>query len=310
MRSTPQRRAILAAFAGGAAEHLSADEVYARAAESLPELSRGTVYATLAEFTEAGLLASFGTPEPVRYETNTEAHAHFRCRLCLRIFDVVIEPPDPGPFERHGFHVERMDLRAEGVCKECDDYQAGLRAGARGIARSGASADSLEGPGAAAAEIDSPLGPLLIAATPSGVARLAFAEHADAQSVRALALNRRSHNAARAHVRAAAEQLAGYFSGDPAAASCEIDWAALRDALALQAALAIPYGVQRSYSDLGLELPARELGRVYGANPIPILVPCHRVTRGAETPGSYVGGVERRRWLLEHEREHSKVEAR
>src|SRR5690348_18104211 len=71
LRSTPQRRAILAAFRGGTAEHLSADEVYARAAESVPDLSRGTVYATLAEFSELGLLSASGAPEPVRYETNT-----------------------------------------------------------------------------------------------------------------------------------------------------------------------------------------------------------------------------------------------
>ena len=48
LRSTPQRRAILGAFQGGPTEHLSADEVYARAAKSLPDLSRGTVYAALA----------------------------------------------------------------------------------------------------------------------------------------------------------------------------------------------------------------------------------------------------------------------
>ena len=58
LRSTPQRRAILAAFRGRRAEHLSADEVYARAAESVPDLSRGTVYATLAEFSELGPLVS------------------------------------------------------------------------------------------------------------------------------------------------------------------------------------------------------------------------------------------------------------
>jgi O-6-methylguanine DNA methyltransferase len=69
--------------------------------------------------------------------------------------------------------------------------------------------------------------------------------------------------------------------------------------------IAIPYAGHRSYSDLGLEVPARELGRIYGANPVPILVPCHRVTRGVETPTNYVGGAERRRWLIEHERERS-----
>ena len=81
-------RAILLAFSSGLGEHLSADEVHARASRELPDLGRGTVYATLAEFTEAGLLAAFGTSEPVRYETNTEPHDHFRCRLCLRLFDL------------------------------------------------------------------------------------------------------------------------------------------------------------------------------------------------------------------------------
>src|SRR6202020_2637017 len=89
MRSTPQRRAILSVFSGGRTEHLSADEIYARASEALSGLSRATVYATLAEFSELGLLSAFGSPEPVRYETNTTHHSHFRCRLCLRIFDLV-----------------------------------------------------------------------------------------------------------------------------------------------------------------------------------------------------------------------------
>ena len=77
MRSTPQRRAILSVFAGGRTEHLAADEVYARASRLVPELSRGTVYATLAEFSEMGLLAAFGAPEPVRYEINM-----IRCIYC------------------------------------------------------------------------------------------------------------------------------------------------------------------------------------------------------------------------------------
>ena len=42
-----------------------------------------------------------------------------------------------------------------------------------------------------------------------------------------------------------------------------------------------------------------------GANPIPIVAPCHRVTRGVERPPLFVGGIERRRWLDEHERRHA-----
>src|SRR3984885_15504992 len=132
-RGTPQRRAILEAFQGGPAEHLSADEVYARAAESVPELSRGTVYATLAEFSELGLLSAYGAPEPVRYETNTSHHSHFRCRLCLRTFDLLSGLQSPEEITDPGFAVERVDTRAEGICAECNDYDAGLRAGARAI---------------------------------------------------------------------------------------------------------------------------------------------------------------------------------
>src|SRR5581483_1321686 len=112
MRSTPQRRAILAAFLGGVTEHLSADEVYARAAQTLSELSRGTVYATLAEFAEAGLLATFGTPEPVRYEINVDPHAHFRCRICIRTFDIAMPDETQLPADRR-FRVERIDLRLD-----------------------------------------------------------------------------------------------------------------------------------------------------------------------------------------------------
>ena len=133
MRSTPQRRAILSVFRGGRTEHLSADEVYAQASRSLPDLSRGTVYATLAEFSELGLLSAFGSPEPVRYETNVEPHAHFRCHLCLRVFDLVGGQQDPGEITDPGFIVERVETRAEGICDECIGYDAGLRAGARSI---------------------------------------------------------------------------------------------------------------------------------------------------------------------------------
>ena len=64
LRVTPQRRAILGAFSHDPVEHLSADEIHARAAAVVPELGRGTVYAALAELTELGLLAARGAAEP------------------------------------------------------------------------------------------------------------------------------------------------------------------------------------------------------------------------------------------------------
>ena len=79
LRSTPQRFAILNAFELDSGEHLSAEEIHARASSSLSTLSRATVYAALAELTELGLLSAVGLPEPVRYELNTARHDHFRC---------------------------------------------------------------------------------------------------------------------------------------------------------------------------------------------------------------------------------------
>ena len=160
LRVTPQRRAILGAFSHGADEHLSAEEIHARAAAVVPELGRGTVYAALAELTELGLLAALGSPEPVRYETNTEPHQHFRCRLCLRLFDVALADP---AFAAEGFVVEQITITAEGVCAECVDYDKGLRAGAT-RARRRPTPELPEGLAATTAE--TPVGRLTLGATP------------------------------------------------------------------------------------------------------------------------------------------------
>lgn len=122
LRVTPQRRAILEAFKGGEDEHLSADEVQARASAAVQEISRGTVYATLAELTDLGLLVSVGQPEPVRYEVNLAAHDHFRCRLCLRLFDITFGDEKLAARPLPGYAVESIVVRVEGVCHECLDY--------------------------------------------------------------------------------------------------------------------------------------------------------------------------------------------
>jgi methylated-DNA-[protein]-cysteine S-methyltransferase len=303
LRSTPQRRAILGAFRGGPAEHLPVDEIYARAAESLPDLSRGTVYATLAEFNEVGLLAAFGAPEPVRYETNTTHHSHFRCRLCLRIFDLVTGVQDPADITDPGFTVERVNTQAEGICAECNDYDAGLRAGARAIAQSGPAADTLSAPGVATAALDGPLGALLLAATPQGLIRVAFEGHGDFESLRAHAKSRRGSQAARHHLNDAADKLRHYFAGATDRVDCVVDWACLESSggPALRSAQSIPYAGHRSYIDIVNAGSPRDLGWTMGANPIPVVAPCHRVTRGIEVPTTFVGGADRRHWLESHE---------
>jgi methylated-DNA-[protein]-cysteine S-methyltransferase len=305
LRSTPQRRAILLAFASGTAEHLSADEVHARASRELPDLGRGTVYATLAEFTEVGLLAAFGTSEPVRYEANTEPHDHFRCRLCLRVFD--FDTPDGSePAVPRGFTLERVETRAEGTCAECAAYQRGLRRGAASIAADGALPKPVP-QGVACRVTDGPLGSILLAASAVGLLRLAFEDHGDADELRRRAASRRGSREARAHVERAADELQRYLLGRTREVRCPLDWQALavRDREALVATRAVAYGEHRSYAALGSGRPAYDVGLTMGANPIPIVAPCHRVTRGVETPQVFVGGIERRHWLDAHERQYA-----
>ena len=74
----------------------------------------------------------------------------------------------------------------------------------------------------------------------------------------------------------------------------------------LEAMSAIPFGQVRSYGDLATALgrdatSARAVGRACNANPVPILVPCHRVIAADGSLGGYGGGLEVKRWLLRHE---------
>jgi methylated-DNA-[protein]-cysteine S-methyltransferase len=308
LRTTPQRQAILRAFEAGKSEHISAEEVHARASLSLTSLSRGTVYATLAELTELGLLSAVGLPEPVRYELNTARHDHFRCRVCLRLFDLLSDSAPPPQTGSRGFVIERVDLRAEGICADCIDYEAGLQEGVRAInegTRGRPWTDVLDRPDVASASTDGPLGTILLAATPTGILRLAFEEHFDTGELRTRAASRRGSRAAQQHLKTAIGELGAFLAGELQEISCPIDSTGLSVARdSLNATRAIPYAGHNSYIKLIGDLPPKELGRWMGANPIPVILPCHRVTRGKEIPRCFVGGLQRRQWLEGHEREY------
>jgi methylated-DNA-[protein]-cysteine S-methyltransferase len=78
-----------------------------------------------------------------------------------------------------------------------------------------------------------------------------------------------------------------------------------------QALLTIPAGTTTSYGQLAVKLgragASRAVGAANGANPVAIVVPCHRVIGADGTLTGYGGGLHRKRWLLEHERRHSQV---
>jgi Fe2+ or Zn2+ uptake regulation protein/O6-methylguanine-DNA--protein-cysteine methyltransferase len=313
LRSTPQRHAILNAFEHDEGEHLSAEEIHSRAASALPSLSRGTVYTALNELRELGLLSAVGLPEPVRYELNTARHDHFRCRLCLRLFDLDADSDTPGLGPPRSV-VERVDVRSEGICADCVDYQAGLQSGIRAIERGSSGlpwGDVLQGADVACAASEGPLGRVLLATSSEGLVRLAFENHFDVAELEARAASRRGSRAARGHLKTAGGALEEFLAGESKALNCTVDLSELRPAAAaLRATRAFPYATHTPYLELADGLTPRELGRWMGANPMPVVFPCHRVSRGKEVPEAFVGGLDRRRWLEGHEREYASPQLR
>jgi len=99
-------------------------------------------------------------------------------------------------------------------------------------------------------------------------------------------------------------QLAEYFAGTRRAFDLPLDMGSGLNGAVRRAMAAIPYGETRTYGDIAREVdaPAQAVGQACGANPIPILVPCHRVL-GARTLGGFSapGGIETKVALLRHE---------
>jgi methylated-DNA-[protein]-cysteine S-methyltransferase len=304
LRVTPQRRAILSAFTGGQAEHLTADEVHEHCRTALPDLGRGTVYATLAELARLDLLRTLGRPEAVRYETNVGEHSHFRCLHCGRMYDMDLDDAAAVRHRIKGFMVERVRLELEGTCVACAAFADGLRRAVRG-ARSRATETLGK---LAVATIDTPVGTLALGASEHGLVRLAFEDHADAVALTQRAGRGRPDTAAQRHLHAARRALERYFSPAGEQPICDVDWEAVPMAMhpTLRATVGIGVGEQRAYTALvsGTVEPAasRVVGTALGANPVPIVLPCHRVVRGDGELLGYTGGLERKRALLAHER--------
>lgn len=104
------------------------------------------------------------------------------------------------------------------------------------------------------------------------------------------------------------EQIRGYMAGERDRFHMEFDLEGCRSPFqraVLEAAGKIPYGQVVSYGELakriGRPKASRAVGNALGANPVPIVIPCHRVVKGDGSAGGYVGGTERKIRLLELE---------
>ncbi|TXH94002.1 MAG: methylated-DNA--[protein]-cysteine S-methyltransferase [Pseudorhodobacter sp.] len=102
----------------------------------------------------------------------------------------------------------------------------------------------------------------------------------------------------------AADQLLAYFAGRLTRFDLPFDWGAGLQEQVRRAMAAIPIGETRTYGEIARAVgaPAQAVGQACGANPLPILIPCHRVL-GAKGLGGFSakGGVETKVWLLRHE---------
>lgn len=155
---------------------------------------------------------------------------------------------------------------------------------------------------------ESPLGPVHFSLHDGALASLGFAEQAPGLAARVTRRFGRAPTFDAAAVRAVAGPLDRYFAGDLGAlAALSVDaggtafqarvWAALR---------AIPPGSPRSYADVARAIDAptavRAVGAANGQNPVSLVIPCHRVIGKDGALTGYAGGIERKRWLLDHER--------
>jgi methylated-DNA-[protein]-cysteine S-methyltransferase len=108
-----------------------------------------------------------------------------------------------------------------------------------------------------------------------------------------------------------AHQLEEYFAGTRFVFDLDLD----PDGTGFQKSvwqrlLQVPYGATKSYREIAIELGSilntRAVGTANGKNPIPIIVPCHRIIGHDGKMVGYAGGIERKKWLLLHEAEHTK----
>ncbi len=152
---------------------------------------------------------------------------------------------------------------------------------------------------------DSPHGPLLLAATPKGLVKLGLPNQDDEGILEELA-SKVSPRVLESPARLdpARRELESYFAGELRDFDLPIDWQLTRGfrQKVLRATEKIPYGQTMSYTQIakkaGNARAQRAAGSALGSNPIPIVVPCHRVLRTGGALGGYGGGLEMKKSLL------------
>jgi methylated-DNA-[protein]-cysteine S-methyltransferase len=175
------------------------------------------------------------------------------------------------------------------------------------VAAAAARFATLAEPDVAYAVVDSPVGQLVAAVTPQGLVRLAYEDFNGGLDVvldgLATRLSPRILEAP-ARLDGVRRELDEYFAGRREAFDFPIDWTLYSDfgKRVLQATAAIPFGHTATYGQVAAQAgnakASRAAGRALGANPIPIVVPCHRVIGTSGKLTGYTGGMHRKEALL------------
>jgi methylated-DNA-[protein]-cysteine S-methyltransferase len=175
------------------------------------------------------------------------------------------------------------------------------------VAAAAARFATLAEPDVAYAVVDSPVGRLVAAVTPQGLVRLAYEDFNGGLDVvldgLATRLSPRILEAP-ARLDGVRRELDEYFAGRREAFDFPIDWTLYSDfgKRVLQATAAIPFGHTATYGQVAAQAgnakASRAAGRALGANPIPIVVPCHRVIGTSGKLTGYTGGMHRKEALL------------
>lgn len=157
----------------------------------------------------------------------------------------------------------------------------------------------------AIATVDSPVGPLLIAVTPRGLVRVAFDIERREEVLEELArrISARILESARS-TEAWRRQLDEYFEHGRTRFDLRIDRRLLGSFAkeVMAGAARVPFGRTTTYGELagriGHPRAAQAVGTALGSNPIPVVLPCHRVLRAGGNLGGYAGGLDRKTTLL------------
>jgi methylated-DNA-[protein]-cysteine S-methyltransferase len=156
---------------------------------------------------------------------------------------------------------------------------------------------------------DSPVGPLLLAATKRGLVELGYEgrERLDSYLARLAAKLSPRVLEVPARLDPVRRELDEYFSGRRTDFDIPLDWSLTTGFTqrVLRATAKIQYGHVSTYREMatkaGNERAVRAAGNALGANPIPIVVPCHRILRTGGSLGGYGGGLPRKEFLLKLE---------